>query len=134
MPTTVKEIAEVCGVSKATVRRKLEELGFMDDGNVTKSGQKMTVSDRAASAVAAALSKQVESGKGAETIEGMYERYIALLEADKSRLEAQVADRDREITRLLEANAELTREMADLAKKVASGRKSFWQRLLPSAD
>lgn len=137
MPTTVKEIAEACGVSKATVRRKLDEMGFMDDGHVTKEGQRHVVSDHAASAVASALSKTMPSldAEGSlEKVEGMYERYIALLEADKARLESQLADKDREISRLLEANAELTRELADMAKKVASGRKSFWQRLLPRGD
>ena len=137
MPTTVKEIAEACKVSKATVRRKLDEMGFLADGHVTKEGQRHVVSDYAASAVASALSKstpQIDPEGSLEKVEGMYERYIALLEADKTRLETQLADKDREISRLLEANAELTHELAEMAKKVAAGKKSFWQRLLPSGD
>lgn len=128
MPTTIKEIAEACGVSKATVRRKLAELGLADCPHVTKEGQRHIVSDRAASAVASALSKQEAPPKAEsapETVEGMFERYIAVLEADKARLAAQVAEKDREIARLNESIVELA------SKVVEQRRPSLWDRLLP---
>ena len=132
MPT-IKQIADACGVSKSTVRRKLEEMGLLEGGHATKVGKTLHVSDYAASAVSAALdgSDAVAASEPVATPSDMHERYIASLEADKARLEAQVADKDREIARLLETNAELTREMADLAKKVAEQPRSFWSRLLP---
>ena len=130
MPTTIKKIAESCGVSKATVRRRLEELGLNNDQHVTVAGQKHIVSDYAASAVAASLAnhaKAEDSEPGQNTVEAMYERYITLLEADKARLESQVAEKDREMARLNEA-------IVDLASKVAESQKrpSLWERLLPS--
>lgn len=128
MPTTIKKIAETCGVSKATVRRRLEELDLMGNGHVTKQGQKMIVSDHAASLVAASLADREAAPatpQRQETTSAIHERYIALLEADKARLEAQVAEKDREI-------AELSRQVAEIASKLASQRKpSIWDRLLP---
>ena len=129
MTATIKQLADTCGVSKATVRRKLDELGYTGTSHIVKSGKTFRLSDQAASAVAAALSRQETPSKAEsapETVDSMYERYIASLEADKARLEAMVAEKDMEI-------AKLNAAILDLANKLAEKKKpSIWSRLLPS--
>lgn len=137
MPTTVKKIAEACGVSKATVRRRLEELGLNDDQHITVVGQKHLVSDYAASAVAASLSnhgKEEDGEPEQSTVEGMYERYIAVLEADKASLTAQIAEKDRLLAERDARIAELTDSIIEMNAKLADAqiqqKRSWWNRLL----
>ena len=54
MPT-IKELADACGASKPTVKRRLQELGLWD-GHVNKQGATFVVDDYAASALSASPS------------------------------------------------------------------------------
>lgn len=123
MPT-IKQIAQGCGVSKSTARRKLEELGLLDDGHTTKVGKTLYVSDYAASVVASALTESETETHTISTPTEIHNRYIAVLEEDKARLIAQVEEKDKEIARLNEA-------LINLSHKLADQKLTFWQRLLP---
>lgn len=121
MPT-IKEIADACGVTKPTVTKKLKELG-MWASHVSKSGNTFTVTDEAASAVAASLVPSAVSDRGEQPKHdnsSVYEAYIADLKLQNERLWEQVREKDALI-------AELTQKLAENSKP------SFWSRLLPGA-
>lgn len=126
MPT-IKEIAEKCGVTKPTVTAKLKELELWDS-HVSKAGSAFQVSDEAASAVAAALSKN----QAAETAQAapkpssdaaieVYREYMDTLKRENDRLWQQIKEKD-------ELIAELSRKLAE-----NQPRPSIWSRLLPGS-
>ena len=101
MPT-IKELADACGASKPTVKRRLQELGLWD-GHVNKQGAAFVVDDYAASA----------------SVTDALNRYIASLES-------QIEAKDAQISALIDQNAAMSAKLdgmgerlTDLAEQVA---------------
>ena len=144
MPT-IKELSDVLGMSKPTVKRKLQDLGLWD-GHVNKTGTTFSVDDYAASV----LSREVDGAAQAEdrrddvAHEGVVDslnRYIASLER-------QLEAKDGQIAALIEQNGELSEKLdvmgdrlTGLAEQVARANAlaerphGLWDRLLgPGRD
>lgn len=123
MPT-IKELADACGASKPTVKRRLQELGLWD-GHVNKQGATFVVDDYAASALSASLGATgdatgSDAGQDAPaSVTDALNRYIASLEA-------QIEAKDGQISALIEQNAAMSAKLdgmgerlTDLAEQVA---------------
>lgn len=123
MPT-IKELADACGASKPTVKRRLQELGLWD-GHVNKQGATFVVDDYAASALSASLGATGDATGGdagqdaPASVTDALNRYIASLEA-------QIEAKDGQISALIEQNAAMSAKLdgmgaklTDLAEQVA---------------
>lgn len=123
MPT-IKELADACGASKPTVKRRLQELGLWD-GHVNKQGATFVVDDYAASALSASLGAGGDAtGDGAAqdapaSVTDALNRYIASLES-------QIEAKDAQISALIDQNAAMSAKLdgmgerlTDLAEQVA---------------
>lgn len=123
MPT-IKELADACGASKPTVKRRLQELGLWD-GHVNKQGATFVVDDYAASALSASLGASGDAtGAGAAqdapaSVTDALNRYIASLES-------QIEAKDAQISALIDQNAAMSAKLdgmgerlTDLAEQVA---------------
>lgn len=144
MPT-IKELADVLGMSKPTVKRKLQDLGLWD-GHVNKTGATFTVDDYAASVLSREADGSVPvehhgEDETREVVTDSLNRYIASLER-------QLEAKDGQIAALIEQNGELSEKLdtmgdrlTDLAEQVARANAlaerphGLWDRLLgPGRD
>lgn len=121
MPT-IKELADACGASKPTVKRRLQELGLWD-GHVNKQGATFVVDDYAASALSASLGAGGDGADAAQdapaSVTDALNRYIASLES-------QIEAKDAQISALIDQNAAMSAKLdgmgerlTDLAEQVA---------------
>lgn len=144
MPT-IKELSDVLGMSKPTVKRKLQDLGLWD-GHVNKTGTTFSVDDYAASVLSREVdgAAQVEDRRDDVAHEGVVDslnRYVASLER-------QLEAKDGQIAALIEQNGELSEKLdvmgdrlTGLAEQVARANAlaerphGLWDRLLgPGRD
>ena len=144
MPT-IKELSDVLGMSKPTVKRKLQDLGLWD-GHVNKTGTTFSVDDYAASVLSREVdgAARVEDRRDDVAHEGVVDslnRYIASLER-------QLEAKDGQIAALIEQNGELSEKLdvmgdrlTGLAEQVARANAlaerphGLWDRLLgPGRD
>ena len=157
MAATLKQLAEQCGVTKPTVKRRIDELGLADHVNTNVTP--FEIDEYAASALAASF-KEAQDRRRADpaaqdgdtgadsphrSADAVLERYIASLEA-------QLDDKQRTIEALIDQNAALLARMDELANKTAEsmdtlnrsvsamGEKMaerhtpFWSRMLGSGN
>lgn len=140
MPT-IKELADACGASKPTVKRRLQELGLWD-GHVNKEGSAFVVDDFAASALASSFDVQrvdddsprpVESGS---SVIASLERYISSLEKQLEAKDSQIAalvDQSRDLSSRLDSMSSRISELSEQVGRAAAAAdrpRGFWDRLL----
>lgn len=116
MPT-IRELAETCGASKPTVKRRLQDLGLWE-GHVNKSGSVFIVDDFAASAVASSFAqdgKDVEPPVPSDSLSPV----VASLERHISSLERQLDAKDAQISALVNQNSELSARLDGMASRIA---------------
>ena len=117
MPSTLKEIADLCGVTKQTVKNNLKSLGLWDfhvtAGDVTTPA---VVDDEATRRVVAVLTSrrrpQTEPPAGEDVAEAVRAR-DALIAELRDRLRDAQAERDR----LREQNGALSEQIATQAER-----------------
>lgn len=120
MPSTLKEIADLCGVTKQTVKNNLKSLGLWDfhvtAGDVTTPA---VVDDEATRRVVAVLTSrrrpQTEPPAGEDVAEAVRAR-DALIAELRDRLRDAQAERDR----LREQNGALSEQIATQAETIRS--------------
>lgn len=123
MPT-IKELADACGASKPTVKRRLQELGLWD-GHVNKQGATFVVDDYAASALSASLGAGGDA-TGADAAQDAPASVTDALNRYIASLESQIEAKDGQISALIEQNAAMSAKLdgmgerlTDLAEQVA---------------
>lgn len=123
MPT-IKELADACGASKPTVKRRLQELGLWD-GHVNKQGATFVVDDYAASALSASLGAGGDT-TGADAAQDAPASVADALNRYIASLEAQIEAKDAQISALIDQNAAMSAKLdgmgerlTDLAEQVA---------------
>lgn len=123
MPT-IKELADACGASKPTVKRRLQELGLWD-GHVNKQGATFVVDDYAASALSASLGAGGDS-TGADAAQDAPASVTDALNRYIASLESQIEAKDAQISALIDQNAAMSAKLdgmgerlTDLAEQVA---------------
>lgn len=123
MPT-IKELADACGASKPTVKRRLQELGLWD-GHVNKQGATFVVDDYAASALSASLGASGDS-TGADAAQDAPASVTDALNRYIASLESQIEAKDAQISALIDQNAAMSAKLdgmgerlTDLAEQVA---------------
>lgn len=123
MPT-IKELADACGASKPTVKRRLQELGLWD-GHVNKQGAAFVVDDYAASALSASLAAGGDA-TGADAAQDAPASVTDALNRYIASLESQIEAKDAQISALIDQNAAMSAKLdgmgerlTDLAEQVA---------------
>lgn len=123
MPT-IKELADACGASKPTVKRRLQELGLWD-GHVNKQGATFVVDDYAASALSASIGASGDS-TGADAAQDAPASVTDALNRYIASLESQIEAKDAQISALIDQNAAMSAKLdgmgerlTDLAEQVA---------------
>lgn len=123
MPT-IKELADACGASKPTVKRRLQELGLWE-GHVNKQGATFVVDDYAASALSASLGAGGD-GTGADAAQDAPASVTDALNRYIASLESQIEAKDAQISALIDQNAAMSAKLdgmgerlTDLAEQVA---------------
>lgn len=125
MPSTLKEIADLCGVTKQTVKNNLRSMGLWDfhvtQGDVRSPA---VVDDEATQKVVAVLAARRRPQTTSPDAPGGDE-VTRLLQEQVAQLEAHVADQQRELERLRTQNDQLTGQVVSQAEAIKS---------LPSPD
>lgn len=123
MPT-IKELADACGASKPTVKRRLQELGLWD-GHVNKQGATFVVDDYAASALSSSLGAGGD-GTGTDAAQDAPASVTDALNRYIASLESQIEAKDAQISALIDQNAAMSAKLdgmgerlTDLAEQVA---------------
>lgn len=144
MPSTFKQIAESCGVTKPTVRRRIDELELWQ--HVNQDATPFLVDDYACSALAASFGEVQDKRRTGTTPESpedaaadVVNRYIASLEsrsdADSETIAALIAANSalsERVSALTDSVERLSEQVAALSVKVAERPVPFWSRLLGS--
>lgn len=120
MPSTLKEIADLCGVTKQTVKNNLRSLGLWDfhvtAGDVTTPA---VVDDEATRRVVAVLTArrrpQTETPAGDDAAEAVRARDALIAE-----LRDRLRDAEEERDRLREQNGELSSQIVTQAETIRS--------------
>lgn len=130
MPSTIKEIADMCGCSKPTVTKRLRDMGLwsyhVTPGDSTRPA---VVDDEATQMVAASITarrRPLAEAPGEESDAArLYEERIA-------ELRAMLADQRAEIDRLRGQNEALASQTVELSGRVAEQAEAM--KALPAPD
>ena len=147
MTSTFKQIADACGVTKPTVRRRIDELDLW--AHVNQDATPFLVDDYACSVLAASFGEAQDRRRvatvdedrdevaGADAATDVMNRYIASLEArieaDRRTMDALIASNNalaERMNALTESSERIAEQVAALSVKVAERPAPFWSRLL----